>query len=327
MTILSIIALTAATLMSPPMQLEWATADIQIGAEKPHGEARCGIESSRVLIVIAQQLPTDGMSKAEREEYDALVERIVSEFGDADQRGRAMIMLEYLKLAKSRQRIITQGWVVLDGMPVVLTLVIDQTTGGQFFKIEDEVSGAHVSYSLQPKNEDDFAVIKELIDTMLKTDDPKEKRAIIDEIALVKSGNEATFEVNGEVVYLSTEDPGFRAEALTIFTDLWPSLEPTEGRKRIEKAVPIVWAAIKDSGTFQAFGGHRAWPEAVYPDSVGYDPCLTKAGVRFVNGESGGSSLSLEAPPDEIIEDFFGDEGLPMPDPDLSWKALLKNIR
>ncbi len=58
-----------------------------------------------------------------------------------------------------------------------------------------------------------------------------------------------------------------------------------------------------------------------------YDACVTKARVHFVDGESGGGSFSLEAPPDEIIEEFFGDEGLPMPDPDLSWTALLRGIR
>ena len=327
MGILSMIVASAAALMSPPMQIDWAAAEIQIGSEEQAGETRCGIEDASVLIVIAQQIPTDGMSRAEREDYDALVERITTEFEAADQRGRAMLMLDYLKLAKGRQRVITQGWIILDGMPVVLTLVYDQTTGGQFFKIEDEVSGAYFSFGLQPKNEDDFAETKELIDTMLKTDDPKEHRAIADEIAGVKNGNEARFEVNGEVATRSTEDPGFRAEALTIFSDLWPNLEPGEGRERLERAVPIVWAAIKDGDTFKAVGSHRAWPDVVYPDSVGHDACVTKAGVHFVDGESGGGSFSLEAPPDEIIEEFFRDEGLPMPDPDLSWKALLKEIR
>lgn len=327
MGILHIIALTTAVLTSPPMQIEWATAEIQLGAEAPAGEPRCGIENSSVLMVIAQQIATADMSRTEREDYDALVERVVSEFKAADQRGRAKLMLDYLEFAKGRLRVITQGWIVLDGMPAGLILAYDSATGGQFFKIVDEVSGAYFSFSLQPKNADDFAAIKELIDTMQKTDDPKEKRAVIDEIDGMKSGNEARFEVNGEVAARNTEDPNFRADALTIFTDLWPSMEPVEGRERIEKAVSILWAMIKDGDTFRAIGGHRGWPEAVYPDSVGNDPCVEKAGVRFVEGESGGGSLNLLAPPDEIIQEFFGDDPLPMPDPDLTWKALVKEIR
>ncbi|MEE4270623.1 MAG: hypothetical protein V2I67_03050 [Thermoanaerobaculales bacterium] len=81
-----------------------------------------------------------------------------------------MIMLEYLKVAKGRQRIITQGWVTMNEMPVVLTLAIDQATGGQFFKIEDEVSGAYFAYHLYPKDAGDFNATKDLIDTMLKTE-------------------------------------------------------------------------------------------------------------------------------------------------------------
>lgn len=327
MSLLATIALSSAALMSPPMQINWAAAEIVIGGEGLSVEQRCGVENAKVLVVLAQQTATDGMSRTEREDYDALVERIDSEFEEADQRGRALLFIDYLDFAKGRTRIVTQGWVVLDGMPVHLILVYDVTTGGQFFKIEDDVSGAYLSFSLQPKDGDDFEATKELIDTMLKTDDPKEKRAVIDEIARMKNGGEARFEVNGEVAARSTEDPNFRAEAMTIFTDLWPSMTPIEGKERIEKAVSVLWQAVKDKDTFKAVSLHRVWPEVVYPDSVGHDICVTKAGVHFVNGESGGGSLSFEAPPDEVVEEFFGDEGLPIPDPDLSMKALLKEIR
>lgn len=51
-------------------------------------------------------------------------------------------------------------------------------------------------------------------------------------------------------------------------------------------------------------------------------------GVHFVDGlASQGGMLNLYGPTEDIIEDFFGEDGLPMPDPDLSWKALLKQIR
>ncbi len=328
MITLAIIALTTVSLMNPPMQINWAAAGVVIGSEELSVEERCGVENAEVFVVLAQQTATNGMSRDEREDYDALVERFASEYEGGGQRGQALLAMELLTLSKGRTRQVSRAWIILDDKPIVLTRIYDLTEGGEIFKIEDEISGAYLSYSLVPKDDGDFAATKELINTMLATDDPKEKRAAIDEIARLKSGNEARFEVNGEVATLSTEDPSYRVQALTLFTDLWPNLEPADGRERIEKAVPIIWAMIKDESSFKAVAKSRVWPHEIYPDSLGHDACVLATGVEFINGRSSGDSrLHYESPPDNLVEEFFGDEGLPMPDPDLSWKELVKLYR
>jgi len=77
MHLMTIIALTAATLTSPPMQIDWATAEIRIGSEEQAEEALCGIEDANVLIVIAQQISTDGLPMPDPDlSWKALLEEI-----------------------------------------------------------------------------------------------------------------------------------------------------------------------------------------------------------------------------------------------------------
>ena len=85
---------------------------------------------------------------------------------------------------------------------------------------------------------------------------------------------------------------------------------------------------LKDQGVFQAVAATRVLPESVHPDSMGHDACVLATGVNFVDDRTSGNSLlDREPPPTDLIEDFFGDEGLPMPDPDLTWKELVKELR
>jgi len=328
MSLLATIALTSAALMSPPMQIEWATAEIVIGGERLNVKQRCGVENARVLVVLAQQNATNGMSRDERKDYEALVERIESDFPEADQREQAMLMLDLLKALKGRTRIVSQAWVVLDELPVVLTYIFDSQTGNMLFTITDDISGAYASYTLQPSDSDDWNETSQKIRDMLDADNDEEKLAIADEINRESKGSEARFEVNGEVVAIHSTDPEFLAAGMTAFPELWPKLEPPEGRRRIEMAISILWKVIEDQETFKSVVQSRIWAHTVYPDSMGHDPCILEAGVHFVDGlASQGGMLNLYGPTEDTREDFFGDNPIPMPDPDLSWKELVEYLR
>jgi len=79
MSLAVIVLMGAAATVTPPMQNDWATAEVVIGGDGLTDKQRCGVEHAEVLVVLAQQTATDGMSRDERRDYDALVERFVSE--------------------------------------------------------------------------------------------------------------------------------------------------------------------------------------------------------------------------------------------------------
>ncbi len=131
-----------------------------------------------MLIVVATQTATAGMSREESEAYETAAERIEAGWADADQRGRAQLLLDHLAASKNSQRIVSQGWVVLDGIPVTLVHVLDTRSGNLFFRIQDEITGAWAACTAQPRDESDHEQTRERIRELLASED-EEAAAVV----------------------------------------------------------------------------------------------------------------------------------------------------
>ncbi len=327
MAFLSIFALSGVLLVNPPIQLDWATSKIRIGAEGSAIEQRCGIEMAEILAVRAKQIPTAGMSKEDRERYEAAVEGLSSGFEEAEDRERARLLLQLMESTNS-QRTVSQAWVLLAGLPISYLYVFDGSTGSVLFRFEDEVTGVYIAYSDQPKEMAEWEEDHERIKELSATKDPERRKALAKEINDRKSGRETHFEVNGAVITLNSNDPEYEAESRQAFADLLRDLPPGDGRKRLGRAISIVWRAMVDKQFFEAFSV-RFWPSSIHPKSLVplLDTCLTDNGIHFTDGRFDGGLLNYAAPPDEVLEVFFGDAPLPMPDPALTAKELAKKYR
>jgi hypothetical protein len=318
--------LAATTLTSPPMMLNWATAEVAIGSDDASATARCGVENARVLMVMVQQTTTYGMDKGEREAYGLVVDRLEAGYDSADQREKAILIRDHLVASKNWVRVVSQGWLELEGIPVTVVYVFDLPSGNIHFKITDELTGAYAAYTLEPDDAEDYDDTRRLVQEMVGADDEATKNKALDEIMDTTTGSLATFEVNGVRDTIHSTDPEFITAQFTNFAELWPHLSPDEGRERIELAIAILWQMINDEGVFRHVVKNQVLPE-VHPDSMGHNECALKAGIRFVDpASSRGGVLNYSPVPDEIVEDFFGDDPLPMPDPNLGWKDLRKEL-
>jgi hypothetical protein len=327
---LQLLLMAAATgLTNPPMQITWATAGMQVGDEAADGAAPCEIEHADVLVVIAQQTATDGMTREQRDAYDAILERIEDGYEEADRRGRLQMLLDLHLASNGSIRILSRGWVVLDDMQVAIVYVHDLRSGRFLFTVEDEVTGASASFSSGPIDEESYGANSQRVAEILDAEDTAEQMRIARDIAREPTVTEDRFEVNGQVMTVTSDGAEDWAARTMAFVKLWPSMAPDDGRRRVEQALAVLFAMIDDSdGAFLEISRHRIWPEAVNPDSVGTDACLEARGIRFVDGRrSQGGVLNYAPVPDDVVEAFFGDDPLPMPDPGLSWKQLMKQLR
>ncbi|HSN55815.1 MAG TPA: hypothetical protein VLT32_14160 [Candidatus Sulfomarinibacteraceae bacterium] len=319
------IALAAAQLASPPMRVDWVAAGI--GPVPSRTGAACGFERGQVLVVIATQTATDGMIREEREALDEAAERLEAGWAEADQRGRARLVLDHLAASKNSQRIVSQSWVVLDGMPVTLVYVFDSRSGNLFFRIRDEVTGAWAACTAQPRDESDHEQTRERIRELLASENEGEKTRILKDMMQDPSVTELRYEVNGEVLTLDSAGVKDWAARKLAFIRLWPSLAPPEGRARVETALAILGHAVDDNGLFRDVGRSRIFPDLL-PESTDHFLCPGELPLSFVDGvrpEDGLFAYSL--PPQDVTRELFGDEPLPMPDPGLGWKALMKQLR
>lgn len=324
MNLLLPIALAAAQLASPPMRVDWVAAGIK--GVSAHDEAGCGVEQGQLLIVVATQTATDGMGREEREAYEAAAERLVTDWEESDQRGRARLVLDHLAASKNSQRVVSQAWVVLDAMPVTLLHVFDSRTGNLFFRIEDEVTGAWAACAAQPRDEADHEQTRERIRELLAAEDQGDKALVLEDMMRNPPVTEIRFEVNGEVLTLDSSGVKDWAARKLAFIRLWPSLAPPDGRARIEAAIAILGHAADDEGIFRDIGRSRLFPD--FPESTAHFLCPDGLSVSFVDGKRSVDGLfAYSRPPEDVVRDFFGDEPLPMPDPDLSWTALMKKLR
>jgi hypothetical protein len=256
----------------------------------------------------------------EQKEYAALSARIADRYSDADFRERAALAKELLAFDGSdRTRLIDAAWVKLDTMLIRYLFVFDSFSESSILKLEDETTGAYVSILFEAINPRDArAAIRELLE-----DDAGEDAAKKLVMEADRSGmdREIFLDVNGAALFMEKADAQNRDSLGNALSLLWKHLPEGAARERIELALPLIWKAADDD---EIFGSLRLKWE-IDQESTPHNECLIQ-GTEFTKGQKGGSLIDLEGPPDEILERFFSEPTLPLPDPDSSFRKLRKEI-
>jgi hypothetical protein len=320
MSIVSIF-LAAVFLVDPPVRNIWAFAELSYPTTDKVISERCGFQSVEVLAVTAFQKSSEGMTLDQQEAWVELKERIVERYPIADFREQAMLVKELNAFGGrgERTRLVDAAWVRLDSMRVDYYYVYDAFTDGAILKIEDETTGSYISILHESEDPEQVGLI---VQELLESED-----GVAAAIRLVKDSDrsgrvhEILVDVNGAALYLDQADPQDDKSLTDIIALLWGYISNDEARNRLEIALPVIWMAVDDESIFD--GLRLKW--YTDPQKTPHDDCVIR-GAEFVNGQKGGSLISLEGPPPEVLEQFFGKPMVPLPDPDLSFKKLTREL-
>lgn len=311
--------LASSFFLSPPATGMWAYAELQPSRSIEAQEKACGIREVSMLSSKVFQLVTDGLSDEEMERYRDFELRCAKEYPDATDQERAKLVLELQGIGSERQRrLVSQSWIRLDQDIVHFINISDLSSASSLFKIEDLVTGEYVALLSESKGKDGRS--SELIDRLL---DPETQSSdtskIVTELDALGKERRLRVEANGAVIVIDQENKDAASELNAGISLLWDHLPAGMGKRRIEMAIPIFWRAMVDKAHFSGLA--LRWP--VDPRKTPHDLCLTGT---FTVGEHGGSLISMEGPPTEILKDYFGKPILPLPDPDLDFVHLVKRI-
>jgi len=314
-----VVMLASSFFLNPPATGMWAYAELQPSRAIEAQEKACGIREVSMLSSKVFQLVTDGLSDEQMERYRDLEARCAKEYADATDQERAKLVLELQGIGGERQRrLVSQSWVRLDQNIVHFINITDLPSGNALFKIEDLVTGEYVALLSEGKGK--AGRTNELIDRLLDTDTQNSDTSkIVTELDALGKERRLRVEVNGAVIVIDQENNDTASQLNASISLLWNHLPEGMGKKRIEMAIPIFWRAMVDKANFSGLG--LKWP--VDPRKTPHDLCLTGT---FTVGEHGGNLISMEGPPIEMLKDYFGKPIMPLPDPDLDFVHLVKQV-
>lgn len=311
----------AASLVDPPVWNMWAFAELTSASpsEGDSASEACG-DKVEVLFSWSRQISTEGLSDSDQERYGIIAQRFRNDFEEAAQEQRLRLLGDLLSVSGSSTRDIKQTWVRIDSMIVHYVRVFDQFTGNFLVKIEDETTGVYIGLLEETRNKGNSDLIMELLEEGTAGERAPE---LFEAIKKGDKGQTVRIDANGVVFFFDGNEPELLEENKKRgFQGMWQYLPENEGRRRLEMAIPVIWEAMENDDTFRNF--HLEW--FTDPQVMQVDRGLFKCGASFRNGSKGGDLVSLEAPPDEILEDFFGKAVLPLPDADWTFKKLAKKI-
>jgi len=304
-------------LFNPPATCQWAYAELQPLGEFDARTGECEASRVAVLSTTSFQVVVDELEGEDLKRYDALVRLIEHDYPDGSRSDR-MRMVGDLR-ALGPRRLVDQVWVSIDSFLVRYTTIIDLKYGGSVVTVRDEITGQYLTFLNDPKDSSDFF---ELMEEFLDSDQSGEKREVLKNRVLEdRKGRIIQFDVNGAILYLDGSAPDTMDRFQEGFASLWAELPDAEGKRRIEMAIAVILRAAEDEGVFDGMRLKRPVAEGQIP----LDDCLVR-GRSFVNGQKGGGLLQLEGPPEEILNEFFGKKGFPLPRPDWSFKKVVREL-
>ncbi len=313
--------LSSSFLLSPPGTCIWAFGELESSSgDVVRLSEECGVSDVKVLSTSVFQVATADLSDEENEAYRNLRRRLEEHFVEATPHEQNDFVGEILDFMKVNHRSVDQTWIAMGSMMVHYLMIVDSSTDNVLIKLEDETTGQYIGILARPASTQ--KKIPEMLRLRSKSDlSEDEKEKLTEEID--EAGRAWTFrvEVNGVVLYIDGRDASSQNELQGAFDLMWQHLPEGDGKRRIEMAIPVIWKAMVDEGVF--FRVRVKWP--THPEMTPFDPCLTRGAV-FSNTQTGGGLISLELPPAEILEEFFGKPELPLPDPDWTFEKLRRKL-
>lgn len=307
-----------------PVRTAWAAGRLPSVAEVAEGDeeasGRCGVREVRLFAASSMQTATSSMPTEVEEVYEGVVERIEREYDEASAQGRVRLVRPLVSDLVQYSRVVEQVWVSMDNLDVKYLRVWDYDTGNWFVKLEDETTGQYLGL-LSERVGDEEGNFDELLDDLVAEGMSRERAMEIGEARAAKRVHGGvSFEVNGWVMYLDRNDPAFDEDSRDAFLTLWEALPEGEARRRIERAIPVLWMA--NHGDSLLKGLDMTWQLA--PDQTPFDPCLVQGAGAFEVLDRGGSRVMLEPLPAETVELYTGEDELPLPDSEWSFSKLVR---
>jgi hypothetical protein len=320
--LIEILMVIASELTNPPMRVSGASAELAVS--EGNG-SECVFSSGSMLSIRMKQIATSSMDRETSKVYRTAMELFAEDYSRAiDKRDRAaaVLNLEQRFETGSFLRNLNQTWFLFDDYRVSWLMVVDSAEGGVLFRLRDEVTGRYLSVSAMPADFEKWSTYVQAAKSIAATDGDQRLRALED---LERKSAGATelieVEVDGQVRYLDTSVPDFRAAVTSAVLELWAAAGRGEGQDRILLALAVGLAAEKNSELL--LGTQPGFPTSALDPAPLLELRTDQCRLSIVGASKVGDIFNYSMPPEELVESFFGESGFPVIDPSLGFVELM----
>jgi hypothetical protein len=284
-------------------------------------EREDGTEVATLLMVHTSALDTSKLSEAQALEWKGLKSRIVTQYGDADRRGRARLILELLKLESDGRRHDDYSvWVRFPAGETTHTETVFYPHEGSLWRVTDPTTG---QYAAIVKYEDTSRLLRIFDEMFADKTHADVMPKVKPELHRLAAQSEALVEVDGQREYVA-KGQATPAALASELNWLLPNLYG-DGRSRILETIAIM-SSFRD-------GALKADEPALTGEAgICAAPCDAKglplpaiATTLKVHGTAH-PFLRLEPVDEAVAKEFFEDGECPLPDLDLSFPDQVRKL-